>query len=210
MLTVSDCVREIVQKSPFVQETLRNGWLNLSQYAISILPEIEEKLYKKVQLGSIITALGRIRLELEKMFEIKLKINDICIKMPITEFNFVRRHDHFTQISQLFGDLESVENNFLNVINGNTETGIFVNSRFEQFVLDNFETPNLVITDLAAVSIKFDSEYLENLGSIYEILRLLVWEKINLLEIISTYTELTLIVTKNDANKVFEILSQII
>lgn len=210
MLTVSDCTREIVQKSPFVQETLRNGWLNLSQYATSILPEIEQKIYKKVQLGSIITALGRIRLELEKMFEIKLKINDICIKMPITEFNFVRRPDHFTRISQLFGDLESVENNFLNVINGNTETGIFVNSRFEQFVLNNFETPNLVITDLAAVSIKFDSEYLENLGSIYEILRLLVWEKINLLEIISTYTELTLIVTKTDANKVFEILSQII
>ena len=210
MLTVSDCTREIVQKSPFVQENLRNGWLNLSQYAISILPIIEQKLYKKVQLGSIITALGRIRLELEKMFEIKLKINDICIKMPITEFNFARRPDHFTRISQLFGELESVENNFLNVINGNTETGIFVNSRFEQFVLDNFETPNLVITDLAAVSIKFDSEYLENLGSIYEILRLLVWEKINLLEIISTYTELTLIVTKNDANKVFEILSLII
>ena len=210
MLTVSDSVREIIQKSPFVQETLRNGWLNLSQYGTSILPQVEKRIYKKVQLGSIITALGRIRLELKKMFEIKLKINDICIRSPITEFNFVRHSDHFARISQLFGDLESVENNFLNVINGNTETGIFVNSRFEQFVRKNFETPNLVLPGLAAVSIKFDPEYLENMGSVYEILRLLVWSKINLLEIISTYTELTLITTKPDANKVFEILSQII
>lgn len=210
MLTVSDSVREIVQKSPFVQETLRKGWLNLSQYAVSILPEVEEKLYKKVQIGSIITALGRIRLELEKIFEIKLKINDICIKMPITEFNFVHCHDHFGRISQLFEDLNLVENNFLNVINGNTETGIFINSNFENFVHKNFEKPNLVLTGLSAVSIKFDSEYLENLGSVYEVLRLLVWQKINLLEIISTYTELTLIVNKADANKVFEIFSQIV
>lgn len=210
MLTITDCTREIVQKSPFIQETLRSGFLNLSQYAVSILPEIETKIYKRVQIGSIITALGRIRGELQKLFEIKLKINDISIKIPITEFNFVRQNDHFKRISQLFESLESVENNFLNVINGNGETGIFVNSRFEEFVLDNFEKPNLVLKDLAAISIKFDPQYLENLGSVYEILRLLVWSQINLLEIISTYTELTLIVNKCDANKVFEILSQII
>jgi hypothetical protein len=48
---------------------------------------------------------------------------------------------------------------------------------------------------------------LQELGSVYEILRVLVWEKINLLEIVSTYTELTLIVEKEDAKKVFDILS---
>ena len=208
MLTVTDCTRQIVQESPFVQETLRVGWLNLSQYAISILPEIETKLYKKVQLGSIITALGRIRLELEKLFEIKLKINDISMKVPITEFNFVRQTGSQLSIAKLFEDLKSVPNNFLNVINGNTETGIFINSNHSQFVLDNFENPNLVLSDLAAISIKFDFEYLDNLGSVYEVLRLLVWSKINLLEIISTYTELTLIVHKKDSTKVFEILNK--
>jgi hypothetical protein len=50
MLTVTECVRQIIKKSPFIQETLKHGYLNLSQYAISILPQVELKTWKKVQI----------------------------------------------------------------------------------------------------------------------------------------------------------------
>ncbi len=57
MLTITDYTRQIVQKSPFVSEVLRNDWLNLSQYAKSIQAEIETKTFKKVQLGIIINTI---------------------------------------------------------------------------------------------------------------------------------------------------------
>jgi hypothetical protein len=210
MLTTTDYVRQILKESPFIAEILRNDWLNLSQYAKSIQLEIETKTYKTVQLGSIITALTRIRAEVKEKFEIKLNINDVSLKIPITEFNFAKNADHNQKISRLYQELAKVENSFLNIISGNTETGIFVNSKYEQQVLAIFSTqkPNLFLPNLGAISIKFDSNCLEVSGVVYQILKYLVWENINLLEVISTYTELTLIVNQNNTHKTFEILSK--
>lgn len=208
MITVTDSVRQIVHKSPFIQEVLRNDWLNLSQYAASIQKEIEAKTWKKVQLGSIITALGRIRLEIKTIFEIKVSINDLSLKLPITEINFAKNADHSNKISQLYQKLADRENTFLNIISGSGETGIFVNSRYQNEVLQAFEPqkPNLFLENLAAISIKFDPQYLDNIGSVYQILKMLVWQKVNLLEVISTFTELTLIVDRKKAQLVFDIL----
>jgi hypothetical protein len=189
---------------------LKNNWLNLSQYAKSIQPEVSEKTWKEVQLGSIITALTRIRSEIVEKFEIKLKINDISLKIPITEINFGKNADHSQKISQLYKELSGIDSSFLNIISGNTETGIFINSNYENRVLEVFnnQKPNLFLTGLGAVSIKFDSECLQNMGTVYQILKYLVWESINLMEVVSTYTELTLIVDKINAKRVFEILSE--
>lgn len=210
MLTTTEAVRQIVQKLPFVSEILQKDCLNLSQYAQNIKPEIEKQLYKKVQLGSIITALGRIRSEIQEKFEIEIKILDLSLKMPITEINFAKSFDHSTKISQLYEHLADFESNFLNIISGNTETGIFVNSRYQNKVLQIFKTqkPNLFLENLGAISIKFDPEYLDNIGSVYQILKLLVWENVNLLEVISTFTELTLIVERAKSQQVFEILEK--
>lgn len=210
MLTTTDIVRQIVQKSYFVSETLKNNWLNLSQYATFIQPEIEQKLYKKVQIGSIITALSRIRKEIKETFEIKIKISDLSLKIPITEINFAKNSDHSAKISQLYSQLATVESSFLNIISGNTETGIFVNSRYQEEVLSIFgpQKPNLILPKLGAISIKFDPEYLDTIGSIYQILKFLVWESVNLLEIISTFTELTLIVNRKNSQQVFDILER--
>jgi len=212
MLTTTDCVREIIQKSPFVQETLRLGWLNLSQYAVSIQPEIEKKVWKKVQLGSIVTALGRIRTEITEVFDINISINDISLKFPITEFNFSNHPNHPQKIGQLYEQLGTLENSFLNIISGNTEMGIFINSKHTNEVLELFlpQKPNLCVQNLGAVSVKFNPEYLQTTGSVYQILKLLVWKKINLMEVISTYTELTLIVQKADAQKVFDAVSSLV
>ena len=210
MYTVTDTVREIVKKSPFIQEVLKNDWLNLSQYAASIKPEVESKTWKKVQTGSIITALGRIRAEIQTTFDIQFKIVDISLKLPITEFNFAKTPEHSAKIEQLYKHFATTDNHFLNIISGNTETGIFINSNYDKQVQKIFrpQKPNIHITDLAAVSIKFDQDILGMSGAVYQILKYLVWENINLLEVISTYTELTLIVEKSNANRVLDVLSK--
>lgn len=106
--------------------------------------------------------------------------------------------------------MSGIDSSFLNIISGNTETEIFINSNYENRVLEVFsdQKPNLFLTGLSVVSIKFDSECLQNMGTIYQILKYLLWEKINLMEVVSIYTELTLIVDKINAKKVFEILTE--
>jgi hypothetical protein len=209
MNTVADAVRTILQKSPVAHEALKNDWLNLSQYASSIKSQVESYTFKKVKLGSIITALSRTRIELQDSFGVDFRINNITLKIPITELNFAKESDHSSKIKNVYAELAHLDDSFLNIISGNTETGIFVNSKYTDLVISAFAPlkPNLELYDLAAISIKLNPEYLFALGGVYEILKYLFWEKINLLEVISTYTELTLIVDKKAADKVVDILT---
>lgn len=110
----------------------------------------------------------------------------------------------------MYKHLVTNEDYFLNIISGNTETCIFINSHYEKEVLDIFlpQELNLHISEVGAISIKFDSKVLATLGVVYQVLKYLVWENINLLEVISTYTELTLIIEKVYANRAIEILTK--
>ena len=213
MLTVTDCVRQIVKKSPFIYEPLSKGWLNLSQYASSIKSEVEELNHgTSVQLGSIITALGRVRNEVSETFSVQLFINDISLKFPITEFNFAFHPKHASIISNLYSHFTDIENSFLNIISGNTETSIFINSQHAEEVLKIFsnQKPNLELPNLGAVSVKFNQDYLQTVGGVYYIFKSLVWHKVNIIEVVSTYTELTLVVRKVDMQIVFDVISSLV
>jgi len=210
MQTTTDSVRDIIKTQPLIEQALKQDIINLSQYAKIIQPLVEEKNMKKVQVGAIITALARIKTQIQTNFEIKFKINDITLKFPLTEITFVTSSDHVQKTGELYNLFSQKQNHFLNIIAGNTETTIFVNSKYENDVIRVFKPhdPVKIIPHLAGISLKFSDQYLEVPGITYEVLKTLVWNKINLTEIISTYTEITLIISKKDSQRTFEILSE--
>lgn len=193
-----------------VEESLRLGILNLSQFATLVKPEVEQMVFKKVQKGAIITALSRVQKEIVKTFEIGFVANDISMKAPISEIVFYKDKAKAQKISELYTYFKDQENNFLNIITGNTEIGIFINSKYSQLVLDLFKKDKVIkkIDNLVGVSLKFSDEFLEIPGAVYEILKTLTWENINLVEIISTYTEVTLILNQADGQRAFSILTE--
>lgn len=57
-----------------------------------------------------------------------------------------------------------------------------------------------------ALTIVFHDDFIHTPGVVYNVLRRIGWEQINIFEIISTLTELTLIVRKQDSMKAYEVL----
>jgi len=210
MQTTTDTVREILKNQPLIEQSLRLDILNLSQYAKQIQHEVSEKNMKPTQLGAIITALSRIKSEIDTQFNVDFKVNDISLKYPLTEITYITSSDHVQKTGELYSLFSQRQNHFLNIIAGNTETTIFVNSRYEQDVIDAFkpDKPHVIIPGLAGVSLKFTEQYFEVPGITYEVLKTLLWNNINLAEIISTYTEITLIIYKKDSQRTFELLSE--
>ena len=210
MISVIDALKKIIKSKPMIEESLKLGILNLSKFAELIQPEVENMLYKKVQKGALITALSRLQKEDSSTFEINFQINDISMKAPISEIVYHGDQKKSEKISNLYHHFQQQQNHFLNIISGNTEIGIFVNSKYTNLVLDLFkkEKPIRIINNLVGVSLKFSEEFLEVPGVTYQVLKTITWEGINLVEIISTYTELTLILSQKDAQKAFSILSQ--
>lgn len=209
MISTTDAIRQLLLQNPLMENLLAKNLLNLTQLAKEWQPKIEEITYKKVTLGSVVTSLSRLGVEVETRFESTFKINDISLKFPISEISFVSRDNHVKKIAKLYENLSVNENHYLNAISGNTETSIFVNTKYSEQVLEVFKSEKLKLNlgNLASVSLKFDAKYLETKGITYQVLKALLWENINLVEIVSTYTEITLIIEKNDAQKALQVLS---
>jgi hypothetical protein len=70
--------------------------------------------------------------------------------------------------------------------------------------------PNLKIEGLAAVSARFPESYLEIPNMIFEIQKMLALKKVNLIEVISTATEINYIVEEKDTQIAISQLSKLL
>ena len=60
MITIAEIAEEIIRKSPFLEEALADGLINVSSLARMIKPDIEKKLQKPIKEGAIIGLAGAI------------------------------------------------------------------------------------------------------------------------------------------------------
>ena len=63
---------------------------------------------------------------------------------------------------------------------------------------------------LVSLTMLFSGDFLQTPGIIFQALRLLAWENINVYEIISTMTELTVVIRKEDSTRGYEALQDFI
>src|SRR3989344_6383938 len=94
MVTVPEASKIIIERSRYLSEALSKDLINLSSLARYIKPEIEEMLIKKVNNGSIIMALKRIKKDLKPKTP-NVKIFKISPQMSVTTGLNLYRFDNF-------------------------------------------------------------------------------------------------------------------
>ena len=70
------------------------------------------------------------------------------------------------------------------------------------------QKPKALITDLVSITVRFDDVYIWIPNVTYALVRQFALSRINIVEIISTYTELTFMVRQNDLERAFAILQK--
>src|SRR3989344_1966716 len=89
MRTISQAVEEIIQRTPFLAETMAEGIANNAQIARRIRPDVEKRLYEKVSEAAIAMALHRIGKKApQNLYSAKLvkKMNDLTVRSNLVEF----------------------------------------------------------------------------------------------------------------------------
>lgn len=214
--SVSKKVREIVDRTPFLRDVLRKGFLNYSNYAQSISEEISQSCTKEVKESAIIMALRRYADELSRS-ESENPSDDfsytITMHTNIVDFNFLKT----PELVQMLGNLYKVAgkngaNDFLNVSLGSNEVIIALSDSLLPQVdklLENFK-PIYKKNDLVAVTMIFGSDgFVQTPGIVYEAARRLAWNSINVLEIISTSSELTFVIKRTDSFEAYRVLQNL-
>jgi len=209
-------VEEIIKKSPFLEEALAENIINLSSLSRQIKPEIEEQLNKKVQTGAIVMALKRLSPKFDPNLKIKVKkvinkLGDITVRSRITYYTFENSETIIDKQAALLKELKGKKDTFFAFSQGVYETTIILSDSAHNNADTIFKDETLIQSSegLSSITIKLPSENADVSGIYYFILKKIAWEGINILDIISTMHEFTIIVNDESIDGAFSILKNL-
>jgi len=216
MVTVSHIVKKIVSGQPFVEEGLANGIISIANLAEQMQPQIENELSKKIKLPAIVMALRRYSEEIishrkkSKGFDYS---GELIIKTNICDFTFVKSTSLMTKLKTIHSLVNFEKGDTLNFIVGNNEVSIIISEKYVSSLV-KFMSGEKILNkehDLVALAIIFKSDnFTETPGVIFNAVRKLAWDNVNIYEIVSTMTELTFILSKKDSMKAYNVLSEMV
>ena len=216
MVTVSHIVKKIVSEQPFVEEGLANGIISVANLAENLLPIIEKELGKKVKHAAVVMALRRYSDEISR-HRAKAKSFDysgeLIIRTNICDFTFVKSISLMARLRNIHNLVNFERGDTLNFIVGNNEVSIIINEKYKDKLIKFLSGEKILNKeyDLAALTIIFKSDvFTETPGVIFNVVRKLAWENINIYEIISTMTELAFILNKKDSMKAYNVLHEMV
>ncbi len=204
MITISQSVREIISKDPFLYQILSQKIANLHQVAKKIQPQVEKITHKTVKIQSIVMALAREKKNLEEknitQF-IRQNLYHLQIKTPIFEIVLEKNYGNLQKLEKIFVKKDSL----LGVIIGDKEINLVGDEKIIPLVKKNFVAKKF-LSDLASLSIFFDEKLVQTPGLLSFLTNLFYINNINIIEVISTYTEINIIIHYRDLQKAVVIL----
>lgn len=204
MIKVSNCVYEIVAASEIAQTALRDGTLNLTSYARIIAPQVEKMAKKEVEVNSIVVALSRLASRIDALPPLipKVTIEELNINSPLTNITFEKTNQTIELTNSFLQKAGLSQKNFATVIVGDKEITFVISQRLKDTLLTHFKLkPKSQLDNLVGISLSFSSKYISEPNIIYAILNKLAVKRINIIEIVSTYTELSVIIEKSEMQK---------
>jgi aspartokinase len=216
MITVSQAVEQVIKKSPFIEEALFEGLINVSALARKIMPDVAHITKKKIKLGAIVMAINRlspgdyIRINADIKSFLK-SLGNILVRSGLSDYTFAYSDELTIKQTKLLKLLHQHKDNFCTFSQGVGERTIVVSTSLKKEMKQIFRKEKVlsVIENLSSVTIELPQQNVEIPGVYYYILKKLAWEGINIIEVISTTNEFTIVVNDKDVEQTFSLLMRL-
>lgn len=207
MKKVSEAVHQIVKKDEIAFEALRRGILNLSAYAEEIHQKVEDLAWKAVNKGTIVVALSRLsdHVQTASSFRPKILLDDLVIRSPLCDISFRKTEDSLRNLRKFQASFSNSQKKFVMITQSVREITVILPSEARNELLTYMhEEPIEIFDDLVGLTLSFDPHYLSVPNVVFTIIAELALERINLRELVSTYTEISVIIDKKDMQRAVE------
>jgi len=217
MSSLSKVAEDIINRSPFLREAMTENLINISALARKIKPELDRYFDDDLKEGAIIMAIKRLtpgtyhRLNL-KIESIVKEIGDFLVRSNLSSFTFENSDSITNKQAELMSILDTDKKKaFYTISKGVTETSIVTNLQEKSTLLNLFRGERLKnkVENLASITVQLPVLNTEVYGVYYYILKQLAWEGLNIVDIISTANEFTVIFNQEDVDRAFRIMMQI-
>ena len=198
MITISEKVEELVNQSPYLREAITDKLINLSALARQLQPQIEKALIKDVTEGAIFIALQRYALALKPYYAVNPAdyLANLGLRSDLFELTVKNSPKLLGTLSNLAKQIEDQHASLFIFTQGQYETTITTSkslrSTIEAALKDEVTTS--VIPDLTGIYLQRTHDQIETTGVLQFPLRILAWEGISVVEIITTLNEIMIIV----------------
>ena len=215
MTSIQKIVNDLIAQQPFLEEALAQGLINHNELGRKLQKDVEVNLKKEVNVTAVSMAVRRYSKQIEREVAIKNKIeleDDIIIRQGLFEFTVHKTPDTIRRVREINDKFELSPRDFLTITHGMYEITIVTNARFKAELENLFEESSrkIIIEKLSALSIKLPPDASEGVGLYYIITKALAWNNINIIEIISTWSELTLIIEDDKINLSHEVIQGLV
>ena len=190
MTTISHIVKDILNRQIFLQEAINNEIVSYNKLAYHLKPKIEAELGTEAKHSTIVMAIRR-HAEKSKNILQKPKFSYFIetIKTDILYVSLEESSTLLPKIQTLYSIVDFKKGGILNIIQGNFEITIIINKRYEEELLDILHEEKILerVEDIVSISLTYSNEFLFVPGVIYDVVRLISWENINIIDIKHCY-----------------------
>ncbi|MBK6524147.1 MAG: aspartate kinase [Crocinitomicaceae bacterium] len=210
---LSKIIDKLINQSPFIQEAIAEGLINISSLARKLNPDIQKILGKEVSDSAIIMAIKRMPPGANQKIELKIKnfmreLGDLIVRSNLIKYTFKNYVGISQDQAKFLSQIKDISDNFYTVSRGVSETTIITNAQFSEKIEKMFAQDSLIseLGNLSAITMKLPAINTEISGVYYYLLKKIAWEGINLAEVISTTNEFTVVVDTKIVSHTFTVL----
>ncbi len=215
MRTIGKIVKELIRKTPFMEEALEEELINVSSLARRLKPQIEDELHKTIQAGAIVMAIKRYDPGYNYKLNFGLKqfvrsLGDFIVQSGLMHYTFENSNTFALRQSELINKIAN-DQIYYTISRGIFETTVVVSSSTSKLVEEIFAKEKLIFQKygLSSITLRLPKHGSETSGFFYYILKSLALERINIEELISTTNEFTILVAEKDIDRAFSILMRL-
>ncbi len=213
MISIPSAVETVIKKRPFLESALLEGLINLSALARQLKPEIEQIVCREVNDSAVIMALNRLLPRLgdvteQKAHNVVENLGDITVRSNLADYTFRNSNTLHNKQTILMERIKDMSNIFCTFSQGIDETTLVVTESISEMVEEIFadEYLNSKNNKLSLITVKLPADNTLYPGVYYFLFKELAWDNINIVEVISTTNEFTIVLNSNDIQRAFSIL----
>lgn len=215
MLSIATKVEQIVSESAFLTEGMSLGLINLSELARQLRPQLESDLWKPVGQAAVVMALRRLSERMPQHSEVKPimlapRMGELTTRTELTLVTY-RLSDNSNECQRkLLAMAERHPDRFVSVTRGVHEMLVVCSRPLLHVVESAFANERHVarVDNLTALTLRLSAETVKTPGVYHSVLKKLAWNKISVVTMMCTFTELTVLLEQPHTGPAYAILSQ--
>jgi len=212
MITIGELVTQYLKNHPFVAQAIEDDLINYSSLARQIKPQFEKELMKRIEVSAVGMALRRAARQIQKKktsFPI-IHPEEIIVRSGIVEYTFEKSETISGAVAAFLHATAAEKKYFSAVTEGVFEVAVIMSKQYEHIAKICFKKEKVTALQdsISAITLRLPTNNVVVPGVYHRFLQKLAWENINVIDIVSTLTEFTVLLSEKEVDRAFTLLKE--